>query len=644
FERFIDSNKTSQVFNLNDEDKSDLKKLTSSIGDDFYHYLILFRVKVSNERKGFFAVASKAPKNDFKTGNIQNAESMIQKANNILVESRLVKDAQKTIKQLDRVFELSKDLTLETEIQELLRKIAVSIRRTLGWNIVILDKKNYFDDTFETVCLLGMQSEQQNKFKEEYPEGIYPALKDKSFKISNAFFYDLKLSGDKQKLAQNRHRFLLSLGKKWQESDWIMVPIRSHGKELGYIAVNDPVDQVRPSEEKVRSLEYFANQAAVALENAALYEDLKASENKYRLLAETMIMGLVTCDYDGNILYANDSLVKMLGYSLPSSLEGQNLIELCHDKQKTELEESLLNTKKQIKNATDLEEESVEIELLTNDNNFIPFKIYLTPLQNQLKDTGFLGVLADMRPQRRLERLKADFNSMVVHDLRSPLNIIQGYVDIVRNQVVGQITEEQDELLFIVKENVDKVLKLIDNFMTASKLEAGKFDIELETHALNSIVEAVFQQHLMIAQKKNIEMAINLDQNIGFQQFDRMRIEQVLSNYISNAIKFTDEHGKITIESKLVKEPNELTGQESCYTWVSVSDTGVGIPYDEQDKVFSKYEQTEAGKDASLKGTGLGLAICKEIITLHKGKVWVESEPAKGSTFYFSLPVKSPKS
>ena len=134
-------------------------------------------------------------------------------------------------------------------------------------------------------------------------------------------------------------------------------------------------------------------------------------------------------------------------------------------------------------------------------------------------------------------------------------------------------------------------------------------------------------------------MEMDLDDKISFMQFDRMRIEQVLNNYLSNALKFTDPGGKITISSRLVKEKNELTDEELMAVHVAVKDTGVGIPKEEQDKVFSKYEQTEAGKDASLKGTGLGLAISKEIITLHKGRVWLESEPGKGSTFYFSLPI-----
>ncbi|HHJ53325.1 MAG TPA: PAS domain-containing protein [Caldithrix abyssi] len=635
FEEFIETRRPSIHFNLDEEPRDDILHLTELAGD-VYKSLVLFNVSVGEDIKGFFLVGNKESIKRFTSAEIHEAEKLIHRATNILVESRIVRQAQKTLKQLDRIFELGKNLTLDIDINELLKKIAGSIRRTLGWNVVILNKKNQFTESYENVAVMGIKKEEYEKARKNFFNSRFDSLRTHCFKISNSYFCDHEMLDDIPD-EQDQKRFLKSIGKEWNDQDWLLVPILSRGRELGYLAVNDPVERVRPSEEKVRSLEYFANQAAVALENAALYENLKASEEKYRLLAETMVMGLVTCDYDGRILYANRSLAQILNYSQPSSLISQNLYDLCSSKSKTQLEEHILQIMKQ--NGISEENNGVEIELLSNDNHYIPFNIYITPVKEKGAQTGFIAVLSDLRSQRRLEQLKTEFNSMIVHDLRSPLNIIQGYIDIVRNQVVGQISEEQEELLGIAKENVDKVLKLIDNFMIASKIEAGKFELNIEIHSINALIESVYEHHLILAKKKNIELVLDLDPEISLLQFDKLRIEQVLNNYLSNALKFTDEGGKITIRSKLKKEKNELTGEEILYVHVSVQDTGVGIPYEEQEKVFSKYEQTEAGKDASLKGTGLGLAICKEIISLHEGRVWLESEPGKGSTFYFSLPI-----
>ncbi len=640
-EKFLESDVSSLVVNFNQDEVNDIRKIMSLLTGKDYATGVLFNIRIGNEKKGLMVVASEKPEQVFSPDQIMETEEMISNATAILEESRVVKQAQKTLKQLDRIFELGKDLTLENDIDELLNKIATAIRRTLGWNIVILDRIDPYTGAIKNVCYYGLTTAVYNKLKSKFNDHFFKQLVDRSFRISHSYFYDNSLSREPIS-PEDQLQFQLSLGREWNDEDWLIIPIRSRGRELGYIAVNDPVDRVRPSEDKVRSLEYFANQAAVVLENAKLYQDLKNSEEKYRLLAETMTMGLVTCDFKGKIIYINQSLVSLLKYKDREALLGVSFYELCSLKTRTEFENQILKLAKKDVPPQELEKlsrEGLEVELMTNENEYIPFMIYLSPYYENVKKAGFIGVLADLRPQRRLEQLKADFNSMIVHDLRSPLNIIQGYIDIVRNQVVGNVTEEQAELLTIAKENVDKVLKLIDNFMIASKLEAGRFELNIEINSINALIETVYKHYQVLAKKKNITLELDLDENISFLQFDRLRIEQVLNNYVSNALKFTEPGGKVTISSKLVKEKNELTGEEIMAVHVAVKDTGIGIPPEEQEKVFNKYEQTEAGKDASLKGTGLGLAISKEIISLHNGRVWVESQPGKGSTFYFSLPI-----
>jgi signal transduction histidine kinase len=284
-------------------------------------------------------------------------------------------------------------------------------------------------------------------------------------------------------------------------------------------------------------------------------------------------------------------------------------------------------------------ETSMEIGLNTNSGDTIPFMLHVSLLVQHDRKMGFLGVLTDLRDQKRLERMKSDFNSMIVHDLRSPLNIIQGYVDIVRSQITGSVNNEQEELLDIVKENVYKILKLIDNFLISSKLEAGKFKIVPEINSINTLIESVIEQHKMQAERKNLTLKRTIDNNIPLVMFDKFRIEQVVTNLLSNAIKFTKEGGTISVETKLRKKDQDSDDVE-MFAEVAVADSGVGISKEELPIVFNKYEMTEAGKNAALKGTGLGLAICKEIIDLHNGEIWVESTLGEGSVFSFNLPIK----
>jgi len=435
------------------------------------------------------------------------------------------------------------------------------------------------------------------------------------------------------------------MGSEWNDNDWVYVPIRSRGKLLGVISLNDPVERKRPNEERIKSVEYFANQAAVIIENYELIEGVKSSELKYRMLAETMTMGLVTCDSERNIIYANQSLAQLLKYDSPDELISNKLCEFTEPDSKHKLIKEVHRVIQDNTDPQEIEEasEGLEFEFIAKDGESIPFMVFISPFYQHGKKIGFFSVLSDLRNQKKIERLKADFNSMIVHDLRSPLNIIQGYVDIVRTEVVGPITEEQAELLTIAKENVFKVLKLIDNFLTASKLEAGHFQIEPSVNSMNGLIDTLWDHYQVLANEKKIKLVKELDENLPLLSFDKFRIEQVVRNFLSNALKFTPPEGKITISTKLKKTKNTDTKDVQMHADVVVKDTGVGIPEEELNKVFNKYEQTEAGKDASLKGTGLGLAICREIVDLHGGGVWVKSVLHQGSSFGFSLPIQAVK-
>ena len=598
--------------------------------------VVIFQIEVADQVQGFMILARESIIKKFLNKEIDDSEKLIQSATRALEEDRILKQAKLTIKQLERIFDLGTELTLDVELDNILKKICGAIRRTLGWNVVILDIKSAFDETFKTVGLLGLKdADYQNLIKgDNYP--IFKSRLDTAIKISNSYFFDhTRLKNKKQDEDESPRG-------EWNDNDWVYVPIMSRGKQLGMISLNDPVERRRPSVERIRSIEYFANQAAVVIENTELFEQLRSSELRYRMLAETMTMGLVTCNTSGKILYMNNSLVRMLKYEDIEKLLGKKFYEFCAEASRPRLEKEILKTLTDVERITEQAEEvsGVEIELAAKDGELIPFMIYASPFYQQNEKIGFFGVLSDLRNQKKIERMRADFNSMIVHDLRSPLNIIQGYVDIVRTEVVGTINEEQGELLTIAKENVYKLLKLIDNFLIASKLEAGHLEIEPETNSLNNLLETIFDHYQVLAKEKNIRLVKNLDENIPYLSFDKFRMEQVLRNYLSNALKFTPPEGTITLSSKLRKQEAE-NGDLEMFVDASVTDTGVGISEQEMSKVFNKYAQTEAGKDAQLKGTGLGLAICREIVELHKGEVWVKSILHEGSTFGFTLPINS---
>ncbi len=635
FEALIKSEQASIKLNLKQLTGIKLYPLIEeSIGS--YSNFILFKVKNESSLSGILLFGYDNLNGEITDEQANDAQKYIDQAINKLNEKRLVKSAKTTIKQLDKILELGKELTIESDSNELLAKISASIRRTLGWNVVVFERKIPNSKNFEIISILGIGKERYETLTKAEDTTLYKALKNKSIPISNSYFYDHFLDADDTQ--KNEQTFRENGGGEWNDEDWLFVPIVSKGRELGVIVLNDPVDRLRPTVSKIRNVEYFANQAAVVLENALLFSDLKKSEEKYRLLAESMITGLITCDAQGEINYINKSLITILKFDSPESLSSRTIFEITSDKTKETLREAVV-TVLDYEKVKEVGEISCEIELVSREDEAVPFKIYLTRYPFSDGEFGFLGVLADLRPQKRMEQLKADFYSMIVHDLRSPLNIIQGYIDIVRTEVIGKVTAEQADMLMIAKENVYKILKLIDNFLIASRMEVGKFKVKPEVNSITQIIEDVYRDQKVLADKKSISINLELSDKIPLLRFDADRIEQVLTNFFSNALKFTDEGGVITVKTRLLEREDKYSGEMRKYVYVDVIDSGVGIPDDEIGKVFNKYEQTEAGKDASLKGTGLGLAICKEIIKLHKGDIGVESEPGKGSNFYFSLPV-----
>ncbi len=640
FEGLISERKPLILEQQDSERMHEVLSLPGLHGKRFRHTIILPLI-MGNAIQGFFVLAKESIVKKYTRREIGEAEQLIKQATVSLNENRILKQANLTIKQLDRIFDLGTELTLDIPLKNILKKIATAIRRTLGWNIVILDMKRPYEDEFENVAVLGLKDSDYQKMirKDEYPP--FRDKLDYCFRMGNSFFYD-HLRAYSQDPNESWQEFAMQIGAEWNDNDWLYVPIESRGDLMGMISLNDPVERRRPSVDRVKAIEYFANQAAVVMENTRLFESLRSSELKYRLLAETMTMGLVTCDFSGRIIYANQSLARLLGYSDQNELTGTVFYELCKAQSLPKLEKDVTSILDEEvgENGLHSSDGPLEIELISNEGEEIPFMVYTSPYFEHNVKIGFFAVLSDLRARKRLERLRSDFNSMIVHDLRSPLNIIQGYIDMVRQKVAGEVTPEQEEYLGIAKENVYKVLKLVDNFLTASKIEVGQFSIEPEVGSINDIIEDLYEQHLVLVRKKQINLEKELDANIPLLHFDKFRIEQVLTNFLSNAIKFTPEEGNIRITSKLKKKTKVLTGENEMYVEISVADSGVGISPEEQAKVFNKYEQTEASKNASLKGTGLGLAICREIIELHKGEIWVESEVNKGSVFSFTLPIQ----
>ncbi|MFA5780587.1 MAG: HAMP domain-containing sensor histidine kinase [Elusimicrobiota bacterium] len=241
-----------------------------------------------------------------------------------------------------------------------------------------------------------------------------------------------------------------------------------------------------------------------------------------------------------------------------------------------------------------------------------------------------------------LDEMKRDFVASVTHELRSPLAATQVFLDIMLKKIKTKDPDfDWEDAILSIKSNTTRLGRYINDLLDVAKIEAGKFDVNLQRMDIVPAIQNIVKLFQPVASEKKIELTFNHDFQSVYIDGDEDRLKQVITNLIGNAMKFTPEGGRITVKAEIgnTKSFNLQLSTPGCIV-VSISDTGVGIPKESLNKIFNKFEQVKGTRDQikGPKGTGLGLAIAKAIVELHGGKIWVESELKKGSIFYFILP------
>jgi two-component system, NtrC family, sensor histidine kinase GlrK len=233
---------------------------------------------------------------------------------------------------------------------------------------------------------------------------------------------------------------------------------------------------------------------------------------------------------------------------------------------------------------------------------------------------------------RELDQMKIDYISHLSHELRTPLTAINVASSMLQEGTFAARPEKQQELQNLIREECERLIRSVNRLLDFSMMEAGMVPLSLQDSSLMPIVEKNMQRFSPLAQRKGIDLQAHIPQNLPPIRMDSEKIEVVIENLLSNALKFTSGGGRVTISAKLQAEARNIE--------VAVSDTGRGIPEWGLKEVFEKFKRVDDGKGA-VRGTGLGLAIVKHIVNAHGGQVWAESEFGAGSTFTFSLPVSS---
>ncbi|MFQ5788955.1 MAG: ATP-binding protein [Acidobacteriota bacterium] len=268
----------------------------------------------------------------------------------------------------------------------------------------------------------------------------------------------------------------------------------------------------------------------------------------------------------------------------------------------------------------------------------IVYQAQLSPIEGSPRElSGVVMAFRNYTQEKKIDEMKSDFINVVSHELRTPLTATKNAIALLAGPRLGDLNSNQSRFLNMAQRNIEELIGMVNDLLDLSKIEAGKMQIALEPVALNEPMERGISSLYPQAEEKRIALDLAIAPDLPRVYGDSASIQRVLVNLVGNALKFTDGGGKVRVEASRIWEESE-TGRRPAVK-VTVSDTGVGIPKEQLTSIFDRFHQVDSSRSRGGAGTGLGLPITRELIKAHHGRIWAESEPGRGSRFFFVIPV-----
>jgi len=376
---------------------------------------------------------------------------------------------------------------------------------------------------------------------------------------------------------------------------------------IGVLGVAHRASERSFSERDVHLLSALADYAAIAIENARLFETAEVERAKLEAILREAQEAIIVVDEENIILLCNTAACAVLGL-VEADLLHRPVGEVIPHPVLREMFVQVRETGQAKRGEAYLGGERA-------------FNAQLTPIEG----VGRVLVMQNITHLKELDRIKSEFVSTVSHDLRTPLTTILGYVELLPR--VGPVNERQREFIGRVEESMQTITDLIGDLLDIGRIEAG-LDLDMAPCDLKEIVEKAVVEFRPLAEERKQGLRWQPPEVLPLVQGNARRLSQVMDNLLSNAIKYTQEGGWVAVEA----------AEEEGYIVVRVADNGIGIPLAQQPYIFDKFYRVESDETADIGGTGLGLAIVKSVIEKHNGRVWVESRSGVGSVFTFVLP------
>jgi PAS domain S-box-containing protein len=507
------------------------------------------------------------------------------------------------VRQRDYLLEISRAMTARLDLTEVLRLIGRNAAEILSGNAALIALVDP-DGRFRIRAVYGVQ--------QPLLDQLQPMLAaiENPIEAANAMRRDLSAIAN---------RIGLGLLKV------VSLPLKIGEDFLGEIyIVRFGSNSFGPDESQI--LQAFADQAAIAVNNARLYQQLSYEKQRLGAILEFSADGVVIMDSAHRILSINKTLSHLLRIE-PGDAMGkpfESVVRIKNKRAGMTLEEAEAHGYPLLAKTSHL---FVEADLIRADGSAVPVEINFAPLfDGQGHLVNLIADVHDLTRFKIADEMKNTFISAVSHELKTPVALIKGFASTLRRNDANWDENTTRDSLKVIEEESDRLNELIENLLDASRAQAGNFKLARVELDIDDLVVRVVNKMKTQTHAHSLVADVASDMPLVFA--DEARITQVLTNLISNAVKYSPPQAEIRI-----------TGSSNEHeVIISVKDHGAGISKEEQTRLFERFYRSDSAIKKSIPGTGLGLYLSKSIIEAHGGKIWVESDGKHGSTFSFSLP------
>ncbi|HLY28635.1 MAG TPA: ATP-binding protein [Aggregatilineales bacterium] len=516
------------------------------------------------------------------------------------------------VRQRDFLLEISRALTSQLNLDEVLKLILQAAASMLGGSVGLIALRQDDEDSFHALASIGVDPE------------LIPLFDPLLEYLARNTDDDFKTDELNVKIRRLARRLDIHMRQA------IALPMVMRGSTVGVILVFRAYAGTSSPNDRLL-LQSFADQAAIAVHNAQLYQSVNQEQQRLAAILDHSADGVMILDEGQRILRFNKALGRMLGWP-PAEAIGQShgvVIHWEHVDQGQSLEDALAaGWPRPWRDDEPPDSLYVEGDVLRPDGSRISLGITYAPL---LDEQGALNnVIASVRDIthfRQAEEMKSTFISVVSHELKTPVALIKGYAGTLRRKDARWDSETIQRSLEVIEDEADRLGELIENLLAASKLQADGMrltnigDVNLATIAAHSVER--FQTQTPIH-----KLVLDFPPDFPSVPGDEMRLRQVIDNLLGNAIKYSPKGGEVRISGAF--DDRSVT--------LSVTDHGVGLAPDEQERIFERFYRVDGALSRKTQGTGLGLYLARAVIEAHGGQISVESQPGVGSTFSFTLP------